>query len=219
MAIQQVAPVVCTNCRTRFTAPVEPMVNGQDATMKMAFLQGRLNAVQCPQCGTINLPAVPIIYYDLEKELALALVPAELHLAGAAQDKMIGDLTNSLVNSLPAEQRKFYLFNPKLFLSHESIVKAILEADGITEEMMQAQAARTKLIEELLQTPDEVSLKEKVKAHDAELNYEFFELLTYYMQAAQLEGNRAQAQALLGVRTFLRRWSSEGKKAIAELDQ
>jgi len=219
MAIQQVTPVICTNCRTQFTAPIEPIVNGQDPAMKMAFLQGRLNAVQCPQCGAINLPPAPTIYYDLEKELALALVPAELHLAGAAQDKMIGDLTNSLVNSLPAEQRKFYLFNPKLFLSRESIVKAILEADGITEEMMQAQAARTKLIEELLRAPDEAALKEKVKAHDTELNYEFFELLTYYMQAAQMEGNRAQVQALLGLRNFLRRWSSQGKKAIAEIDK
>jgi hypothetical protein len=219
MAIQQVTPVICTNCRTQFTAPVEPIVNGQDPEMKMAFLQGRLNAVQCPQCGTVNLPLVPTIYYDLEKELALALVPTELHLAGAAQDKLIGDLTNSLVNSLPAEQRKFYLFNPKLFLSRESIVKAILEADGITEEMMQAQATRTRLIEELLQSPDEATLKEKVKTHDAELNYEFFELLTYYMQAAQMEGNRAQVQALLGLRNFLRRWSSQGKKAIAEIDK
>jgi hypothetical protein len=219
MAIQQVVPVMCVNCRAQFTAPVQTIIDGQDLAMKSAFLQGRLNAVQCPQCGAVNLPTVPVLYYDLEKELAYALTPSELHLAGAAQDKMIGNLTNSLINSLPAEQRKFYLFNPKLFLSRENMVKAILEAEGITEEMMQAQMARTKLIEEFLQAPDEATLKEKVKARDAELDYEFFELLTYYMQTAQFEGDRAKAQALLALRMFLRRWSTQGKKAIAEIDQ
>lgn len=219
MAIQQVVPLVCANCRAQFTAPVETIVNGQDLAMKSAFLQGRLNVVQCPQCGTVNAPVVPLLYYDLEKELALVLSPPELHLSGPAQDKVIGDLTNSLINSLPSEQRKYYLFNPKLFLSRESMVKVVLEAEGITEEMMQAQAVRNRLIEEFLKTPDEATLKEKVKAHDAELDYGFFELLTYYMQAAQMEGDRGRAQAFLALRMFLRRWSTQGKKAIAEIDQ
>jgi hypothetical protein len=98
------------------------------------------------------------------------------------------------------------------------MVKAILEADGITEEVLQAQAAKVKLIEEFLQSPDEATLKEKVKAHDAELDEEFFEVLTFYMQAAQMSGDQARAQTFFALRSLLGKWSSRGKEAIDKID-
>lgn len=218
MATQQIVPVVCSNCRTQFNVPVVPIVDGQNPALKSAFLQGRFNAVQCPQCGFVNSLNIPMFYYDLEKELALVLSPNSLSLSGAEQDKIIGSLTNSLVNSLPAEQRKFYLLNPKLFLTFESIMKAILEADGITEEVLEAQKAKVKLLEEFLQVRDETTLQAKVKEHDAELDRDFFEILTASMQAAQMEGNRAGAQALYALRSVLAQLSSQGQQAVAEID-
>ena len=219
MPTQQITPVRCLTCGAQFTATIEDLIDGQDVAMKSAFLQGHLNAVECPQCNSIQTANAPILYYDLEKELAHVWVPTELTLAGQSQEAIIGKLTNRLVNSLPAEQRKFYLFNPKVFLTQENLVKAVLEADGITEEMIQAQQARAKLIQEFLQAPDEAALKQKIKESDAELDYEFFEMLTYLMQQAQLSGDQRGAQALLGLRTVLRRWSSQGKKAVAEIDK
>jgi hypothetical protein len=218
MATQQIVPVVCANCRTQFNAPVVPIIDGQNPALKSAFLQGRLNAVQCPQCGFVNTLTIPMLYYDLEKELALVLAPNSLHLAGADQEKMIGSLTNTLVNSLPPEQRRFYLLNPKMFLTFDSVVKAVLEADGITEEVLEAQKAKVKLLEEFLQVRDEAALQEKVKEHDAELDREFFEILTASMQAAQMEGNRAGAQALYALRSVLAELSSQGQQAVAEID-
>ncbi|MCB9078832.1 MAG: hypothetical protein H6631_14615 [Anaerolineaceae bacterium] len=219
MPVQQVTPVICSNCRTQYTAPFNNLINGQDPAIKAAFLQGRLNISQCPQCGAINRPDMPILYYDLEKELALVLAPGGLSLDKTIQEKMIGDLTNNLVNSLPADQIKFYLLNPKQFLSLESMAKAILEADGITEEMLEQQSAQAKLIQTFMQAPDEATLKELVKTHDAQLDYPFFETLTAYMQAAHMGGDQEQAQALYALRTVLARWSTQGKKAVAEIDQ
>lgn len=218
MATQQVVPVTCPNCQTRFHAPIENIIDGQNPALKNAFLQGRLNVTQCPQCGLVSPLGVPLLYYDLEKELAFVLVPNGLQMAGPAQDKMIGDLTNKLINSLPPEERKFYLFNPKQFLTLESMVKAILEADGITEEVLEAQAAKVKLIEEFLQVGDEATLKKKVKEHDQELDRQFFEILTVSIQAAQMEGNQAGVQALFTLRSLLAKWSSQGKQAVAEID-
>ncbi|HXV97989.1 MAG TPA: CpXC domain-containing protein, partial [Anaerolineae bacterium] len=114
MATQQIVSVTCPNCRTQFNVPMQPIIDGQNPTLKSAFLQGRLNAAQCPQCGFVSPLNIPMLYYDLEKELALVLSPNSLQLAGPDQEKMIGTLTNTLVNSLPAEKRKFYLFNPKV---------------------------------------------------------------------------------------------------------
>lgn len=219
MPVQQVVPVVCPNCHTQFTAPIENIIDGQNPAMKMAFLQGQLNQVQCPRCSFVAMPATPILYYDLEKELALIFIPGGLSLAGPNQEKIIGDLTNRLVNNLPAAQRKFYLFNPRRFLSLESLAKAILEADGITEEMLNAQEARAKLLEEFLQATSEADLKEKIKSHDAQLNREFFDLLTAYMQNAQLSGDQNGAQTLFGLRMFIARWSSHGKQIVQEIDR
>lgn len=218
MTVQQVAPVVCSTCNTQFTAPIQNIIDGQDLAMKTAFLQGRVNLVQCPQCGSGVRPTVPILYYDLEKELAFVFGPTTLNVSGSDQEKIVGQLTNALVNKLPPEQRKFYLLNPKRFLTLDSMIKAILEADGITEEVMAAQTARVKLLEEFLQTSDEAALKKKAELHDAELDYEFFEMLTLYMQTAQLSGDQARSQTFLALRTILAQLSRNGKKHVADID-
>ena len=200
MATQQVVPVTCPNCQTPFTAPIYSIIDGQDPMLKSALLQGRLNVTQCPQCGFTDMLNAPLLYYDQEKELAFVLAPNSLQLKGSDQEKVIGNLTNTLINSLPAEERKFYLFNPKQFLTMESLVKAVLEADGITEEMLKAQEAKVKLIQEFLEQSDEASLKEKIKERESELDLEFFEILTASVQAAQMAGDMTNFQALLGLR-------------------
>lgn len=219
MSVQQVMPVNCPNCRARFTAPIENIIDGQDMGLKTAFLQGYLNVIRCPQCGFSGMANVPVLYYDLEKELALVHVPTDLNMMGDTQEKIIGELTNKLFNSLPAEQKKFYLLNPTTFLTLENLMKAILEADGITEEVLQAQEARMRLIEEFLNSPNETTLKEKVKEHDTELDREFFETLTAYMQTAQMSGDQQRAQTFLSLRTLISRWSTNGKKIVADIDK
>jgi predicted RNA-binding Zn-ribbon protein involved in translation (DUF1610 family) len=219
MPVQQVTPITCPNCGVRFTAPIEPIINGQNLAMKSAFLQGELNVVRCPQCGFVGMPGVPTYYYDLEKELAFVFVPNGLNLLAGEQEKIIGDLTNKLINTLPAADRKFFLFNPKNFLSIESMVKAILEADGITEEVIQAQEQRLKLLEQLAQTANEAELKKLAQENDHLLDRQFFELITVYMQSAQISGDQEQMQSLLALRTAISRASSQGKQIVAEIDQ
>ena len=219
MATQQVVPVACPNCNTRFNAPIQTIINGQDPAQKNAFLQGAFNITQCPQCGFTSPLGVPLLYYDLEKEFALVLMPEGIQMPLPEQQKIIGELTNKLVNSLPAEDRKFYLFNPQQFLTMESMIKTVLKADGITEEMLEAQAAKAKLIEEFLQVQDEDMLKKLVKEHDAELDKEFFEVLTASMQAAQMEGHQASVQTLFALRGLLAKFSTQGKAAVKEIDE
>lgn len=219
MATQQVAPVRCPVCATQFTAPLENVIDGQNLTQKSAFLQGRVNMVQCPQCKRVVPLNVPLLYYDLAKELAYVFLPNGLQITAAEQTRIIGSLTNGLVNTLPAEQRKFYLLNPKPFLSMESLIKAILEADGVTPEKYEAQKAKIQLLETFLQTEDEATLKAKIKENDAHLDREFFEILTASMQAAQMEGDMAGAQTLFALRAFLAQESTQGSEVVAEIDQ
>jgi hypothetical protein len=219
MATRQIAPVVCPACGGRFTAPIESIIDvGRDPSLKGRFLQGRLNIAQCPHCGSQGAMAAPILYHDPAHEMALVLMPQDLHLHNNDQQKLIGDLTNALLNSLPPEQRKGYLLNPKVFLTMQSLVNAVLQADGITPEMIERQQAKVQLIDQLLRAPDEESLRKLAKEHDAELDYEFFQVLTAWAQTAHSDGRADVAQALLGLRSLLAEWSSGGRAALAQVD-
>jgi len=160
----------------------------------------------------------PLLYHDPAHELALVLMPNELHLYHNDQQKIIGDLTNALINSLPPEQRKAYLLTPKTFFSMQSMINAVLEAEGITPDMIERQKAKARLIDEFLRAKDEETLRRLVKEHDAELDYEFFQVLTASAQAAYADGQAEVAQALMGLRTLLADWSSGGRAAVAEVD-
>ncbi len=199
MATQQVVPPA--------SGSAQNIINGQDPAQKSAFLHGQID------------PAQPLLYYDLEKEIAFVFLPNGLQLTNADQEKIIGRLTNKLVNTLPAEERKFFLLNPKPFLSLDSLVKAVFEADGITEADLKAQQERVQLLEEIFQMQDEAALKAKIKENDDKLDRQFFEILTTSIQAAQMEGGQAAAQALLGLRAFIGKHSSQGRQAIKEIDE
>ena len=218
MSIQQAITILCPECDTESEALIQDIVNGQDLVAKAAFLEERLNDAQCPQCRANITPTVPILYYDLEHEIVFVLAPPESSLDLSAQNEMIQVLTNTLINSLPTGQRKTYLFTPQRFDSLEPMIRAILAADGITKELVKNQAEIAKTLEILLQSPDEETLKSNIKTYDAALNYEFFELLTGYIHAAQLEGDEAKAQALFGLREYLGKASSQGKESIAKVD-
>ena len=219
MSTRQLAPVACPACGERFTAPVESIIDvGRDPGLKTRFLQGRVNMAQCPRCGSQGAMTAPMLYHDPARDMALVLMPHDLHLHNNDQQKIIGDLTNALLNSLPPEQRKGYLLNPKIFFTMQSLVNAVLEAEGITPEMIERQQAKVRLIDQLLRAPDEESLRKLVEEHDADLDYEFFQVLTAWAQTAHSDGRADVAQALLGLRTLLAEWSSGGRAALAQVD-
>ena len=218
MSMQQSITILCPECGTESDVMIQDIVNGQDLVAKTAFLEERLNEALCVRCHTNITPTVPILYYDLEKETAFVLAPPESSLAAATQDETIQALTNVLINDLPAGQRKPYLFTPTRFDSFERMVDAILEAEGITAEVRQRQAEKAQLIEIFLTSPDEATFQHNIEQYDAELDYDFFELFTGYIQSAQMAGDESKAQMLFALREHLAKSSSQGQLAVAQLD-
>jgi hypothetical protein len=216
-SIPQILPVTCPYCRAKFAAPIQRVVDvGQDPKLKVALLQGRLNVASCPQCGNTGMLNAPFIYHDPEKELALCFVPTELGLTATDQQKLIGDLTNAVLNSLPSEKRKGYLLQPKIFLSLQGLIDTILQADGITKEMIETQRAKGELLYKLLDAKNNERLKQLVEEHDAELDYEFFQTLTAAMETAQADGKDDLAQLLSTLRARLLDLTTVGKRAAAQ---
>lgn len=188
---------------------------GQYPDIKGLFLSGQLNIAVCPQCGRAGMLSTPIVYHDPEKELLFTYMPSEMGLADAEQQRVIGDLTTRVMSSLPAEQRKGYLLRPRSFLRMEAMIEAVLEADGVTPEMLEAQRAKAALLERLARAPGEEARRAIVRENDAQIDYEFFQLLTLNLEMAQAQGQEAVAQQLLALRRELLAWTTEGQDIAA----
>ncbi|GAB4431855.1 MAG: hypothetical protein OHK0015_18750 [Chloroflexi bacterium OHK40] len=194
------------------------LIAAHDLDVKAAFVQGKLNLVRCSHCKAVFSPDVATLYYDLEQGHAFVYVPAGPTAPGERPATRVRDLTDALRRSLAPEQWRSNLARPQRFSSPGDLAQAILKADGITPELLQVQAARAELLAALLQAPSEEELRTLARAHDAELDGPFFELLTAQMHAAHMAGDAQRAQTLLTLRTYLGRHSSRGQEVIAAID-
>lgn len=207
--------ISCPNCGTRFAANIEQLIDVSiDPSAKARLLSGRLNMAQCPNCGFGAALATPLAYHDPDKEMLLIHVPMELGLPKQEMEKVIGSFTTAIQSSLPQEKRKGYLFTPKQVLTRQSMIELILEGDGVTKEMMDAQREKMKLVEQFLGThPDQIPAM--VEQHDAQLDAEFFALMLAAAESTLAAGRDDVAQAVVAIREQLIALSSFGKMALA----
>lgn len=208
--------VRCANCGNQFGAVVETLVDaGRDPEAKLRLLSGALNAVQCPNCGYQMAIGTPILYHDASKELLISFVPMELNLSKDQQEKAIGDMMKELTSSIPQNQFKGYLFQPRGAFTMQGLIEQILQADGVTPEMIESQKSRAKLIEQLIQTPDH-ALAELVKANDAQIDATFFQTMTLMAQRLAGGGATEAAQRIIEVQNAILPLTTFGQQALAQ---
>lgn len=212
----QLGSVSCPVCRAPLNVqPVNIIDAEKQPEMKVRLLQGAVNAFRCPNCGNAGVLQTPLLYHDGSKQILFAFTPANLSMKSADSQKMIGSLTNALMSSLAPEKRKAYLFQPKTFLTHESLMQAILEADGITKEMIEGQKARVKLLNDLAAVRDnDEQIKQIVSENQALIDAEFFDILGSLVETAHMQGQSQTAQSLLTLRQRLLPLTEVGRKAL-----
>ncbi len=171
--------------------------------------------IQCPHCGYQGNLATPIVYHDPDKELLLTFVPPEIGLPRDEQEKVLGSLINQVVDNLPPEKRKAYLFRPQASLTLQGFLEQILEAEGITREMIQAQQDRLNLIQRLMTISPE-SLEEVVKEDDHLIDAEFFGLLRRLVEASLMSGDQESAQRLADLQQDLLPITTFGREVQAQ---
>ena len=161
----------CPRCRQPVVVNLEQLFDmNVDPEAKQHLLSGAFNVVRCPNCGYEgNLPT-PIVYHDPEKELLLTYFPPELGLPINEQERLIGPHLNKVMNNLPVEKRKAYLLRPQNMLTLQTMIERILEADGITKDMIQAQQKRLNLIQRLLSS-NEAAMEQLIQEDDESLDY------------------------------------------------
>lgn len=201
----QPVPVTCPQCEQPFTAQIQSIVDAaEQPQLKEELLRGRLNVVQCPNCGAAGAISSPLLYHDSDQELAFVLVPSQLGMTHDDQEKLVGTLTNTLIDSLLPEKRKGYLLQPKTFLSVESLIRAILEAEGVTPEMIEAQQQKLDLINDLRhRLENDEEFEAFVEEQRAEVDYEVFLLIRALIDSAREDGLEAEAERLAQLRDRL----------------
>lgn len=202
----QMVQLTCPNCRAPLRAPVVTLIDvGRQPEMKSYLLSGQLNVVACPSCGFTSMLAAPLVYHDPAKQLFLVHFPQQLNARPGEEEKFIGDATSLLMRSLPQDASKAYLLAPRRFLTLNSLIEAVLEADGVTKEMLEAQRRRVELINILAEGYEagEEQLAALVQEHRAELDYEFFSVLTAFAESTAQAQPGEEAQLLLNLRDKL----------------
>ena len=211
-----VTRVNCPNCGQPFSADVTQLFDvGTDPSAKQLILSGAVNIVNCPYCGYQGPLSTPLVYHDPEKELLLTFVPPEINLPRPEQERILGSIIQQVVNQLPPEKRKAYLLQPKATLTMQGMLELILEVDGITKEMIDAQQQRVRLIQRLLTITDE-SLPGVVEEEKELLDSDFFAILSRLVEATIASGDRNSAQALVDLQRKLLPLTEYGREIQAQ---
>ena len=203
----------CPQCRQPITADIEQIFDvGIDPAAKNRLLSGQANVARCPHCGFNGALSTPLVYHDPAKELLLTFVPPELTLPRDEQERVIGGMINKVVDALPAEQRKGYLFSPQTALTFQGLIERILEEDGVSKEMIEDQQRRVNLIQRLAAITDDEALAIVVKEEDPHIDQEFFGMLSQLIQMAAAQGDQEGAQQLSALQQRLLPITTVGKE-------
>ena len=205
--------VSCPRCHQPVIAEVQQLFDmNVDPSAKQRLLSGAVNIMQCPSCGYQGPVNKPIVYHDPEKELLLTYFPPNSGLQLNEQERLIAPLMSQIMNNLPMEKRKAYLLRPQTMLTMDTLLEKILEADGITREMIDDQQKKLALLQRLLSISDEDSLEKVIAQEEALIDQSFFALLSRIAEAAIAQGDRDTAQGLAALQQKLITSTTFGKQ-------
>ncbi len=210
----------CPRCRQPILAEVQQLFDvNTDPTAKQRLMSRSTNVARCQACGYEGMMSTPIVYHDPSKELLLTFFPPEMGLPVNEQEKQIGPLINQVVNSLPAEKRKGYLFQPQTMFTYQTLLDKVLEADGITKEMIEAQQKRVGLIQRLLTTPKPEDRSTIITQENTMIDGAFFAILSTIIESATMQGDEKSVQLLNEIQMQLLKETEVGKTLLAQSEE
>ncbi|MEJ5314277.1 MULTISPECIES: CpXC domain-containing protein [Anaerolinea] len=206
----------CPRCRQPVLAEVEQLLDmNVDPKAKQRLLSGTYNRAVCQNCGYDGPIPMPLVYHDPEKELLLTYFPPELGLPLKEQERILGPYIKQVTERLKPEERKAYLFRPQSMFTMQTMIDRVLEADGITREMIEKSQKRLNLIQRLLNaTP--ASRPEIVRQEEETMDQEFFQMIGQFIEASLAGGDRATAQALVNLQKEILPLTALGQQILSD---
>lgn len=212
--------ISCPNCRQPVVADIEQVFDvASDPAAKQRLLSGNVNMISCPNCGYQGVAPTMIVYHDPEKELLMTFVPPELGLARDEQERRLGSLINQVVTNLPQEKRKAYILQPQASLTYQGLIERILEGEGITKEMIEAQQVRLRLLQRLLAATSEETLEEIARQEDELIDMEFFGLLRNLIESSAMGGDTEASEKLVELQGKLMEFTTFGSQIKSQTEE
>lgn len=206
----------CPRCRQPLLAEIEQLFDiGSDPQAKQRFLSGQVNMASCANCGYQGPLATPVVYHDPAKELLLTYFPPELGMPLNEQERVIGPYITQVLNRLPPEKRKAYLLRPQSMLTMQTMIDRVLEADGITREMIETSQKRLNLIQRLL-TATPAARPEIVRQEETLMDEPFFQMLGRLIEASLAGGDQQTARALAQLQQEILPLTAVGQRLMSE---
>lgn len=208
--------ISCPRCRQPVMAEINQLFDvNTDPEAKQKLLSGQYNLINCPNCGYQGNYSTPLVYHDPSKELLLTFFPPDLGLPLKDQERIIGPLITRVTSSLPMEKRKAYLLRPQTMLTMQGLVERVLEADGITREMIQAQQKRLNLLQRLLTASSDEVRVQMIQQEKDLIDESFLALLNRMVEASMASNDETSARALVAIQQQLME-NTEAGKAMQE---
>lgn len=205
----------CSNCGTPNAAVIRRVIDVQrDPQGKAQLLSGQINQFQCSNCGMVNSVSSPLLYHDASKEMLVAFVPMDVAMqSGQNDEQIIGGLLNELTASLPKNEFKGYMLgSPKRALTMQGMIEQILEADGISQEMLETQRGRVDLLQKMIEAPDRAALEAIATENDAKIDANFFQTMSMMLQQLLQQGQQQIAERMVDVQDVLLETTSYGRE-------
>ena len=212
----------CPRCKSPVIADIQQLFDvNNDPAAKERLLSGAINIIRCGVCRYEGPVSIPIVYHDPQKELLLTFFPPDLGVPINEQERRIGPMLKRVMDNLPPEKRKGYLLRPQTMLTMQTMIDRILEADGISKEMIQAQQERLKLLQRMFEKEPETR-SEIIKQNDELIDQDFFAILSRIIETTAAQGDQASSQRLAELQQQLILESKFGlviKNQIAETEE
>lgn len=211
------AQVQCPSCSTPYTTPIFTIVDLEaDPQLKSPLLSGQINMAICPSCNTAGQLSVPLMVHIPEESFLAVYLPQGGGLDDLQSQKIIGNLTQTLMRDRPTEQRKGYMLQPQQFFDWNRMLEKIWGFDGVTPEMLRRRSDQSALMQNLLRIGnDDTALKLAIERSSDLIDREFFGLLEQMALTLDSQGQGEAAQGIMVLFEKLLEMSDAGKEISA----
>lgn len=209
----------CPNCGQPLIAEIFQLIDAnKELSLKEILLSGGLNFAQCQACGFQGQLPVPLVYHDKDKELLLTFSPPDMNKTMEEKEAALAPLLKQVIDNLEPKDRKGYLFQPQAMLTMNNLVKNVLLADGITEEMIQDQQEKMKLLDTMFNQDGE-QLRKTVKENNDNIDREFFAIFAEIAQRIIASQDEKSIARIKAVQEVLMEETDTGKEILAETQE
>ena len=209
----------CPNCQQPIIAEIQQVIDvGRNPQAKNLILSGELNMALCQVCGFQGQLPVSVVYHDAEKELLFTFSPPDANKTMEEKERELAPLLKTVIDNLEPKDRKGYLFQPKVMLTINNLVKNILLEDGITEEMIKNQQEKMKLLDSLFSLEGE-KLTETIRANKDQIDREFFALFAEIAQRILASQDKNATEKIRSIQEILMTETEVGKEILEETQE